>query len=50
MSLRIPAFLADHPMESLLAACLLLGLLFSSADGSNPAPVSRPLLTAQMAR
>lgn len=33
MSLKVPAFLSDHPFEGLVAAILLLGLLFISADG-----------------
>ena len=50
MSFRVPVFVADHPMESLLAACLLLGLLFISADGTSPMPVAHPLVTAQTGR
>jgi hypothetical protein len=34
VNLKIPAFLADHPFEGLVAAILLLGLLFISADSS----------------
>jgi hypothetical protein len=47
MSFRIPAFLAAHPWESLLAACLLLGLLFISADDGKSLPGSWPVLAAQ---
>jgi len=43
MSLKVPAFLAAHPVESMIAAGLLLGLLFISADGTKPMP-ARPLL------
>jgi len=51
VSLKVPLFLADHPLESLLAVCLLLGLLFLSADGNgNPLPGPRPLLTATAGR
>lgn len=38
MTFKVPAFLADHPWESLVAVALLLGLLFISADGTNPLP------------
>ena len=30
--MRIPAFLLEHPVESLLAGALLLALLFGRAD------------------
>lgn len=30
--MRIPAFLVDHPGEALLAAVLLLALVFGGAD------------------
>jgi len=30
--MRIPAFLADHPGEALVAAVLLAALIFGSAD------------------
>jgi hypothetical protein len=30
--MRIPAFLTEHPVETLLAGILLLALLFGSAD------------------
>jgi len=30
--MRIPAFIAEHPLESLIAGALLLALLFGSAD------------------
>jgi hypothetical protein len=33
MNLKVPAFLTEHPFEGLVAAILLLGLLFISADG-----------------
>jgi hypothetical protein len=35
MKLKLPVFVAQHPAESLVAAFLLLGLLFISADGSS---------------
>ena len=50
MNFKVPAFIVDHPMESLLDACLLLGLLFISADGGNPLPASRPFVTARAGR
>jgi len=43
MKLKVPAFVAEHPAESLMAACLLLGLLFISADGTSPLPAQKPL-------
>jgi hypothetical protein len=30
--MRIPAFITEHPVESLLAGVLLLAVLFGSAD------------------
>lgn len=36
MDLKPPAFLHEHPVESLLALALLFGLLFVAADGSQP--------------
>ncbi len=30
--MRIPAFLVEHPIETLLAGVLLLALVFGSAD------------------
>ena len=38
MTLKVPGFLHDHPVESLLAVALLLGLLFIAADGTPPQP------------
>jgi hypothetical protein len=35
----IPGRIYEHPIESLLAVMLLLGLLFASADNSGPQPV-----------
>jgi hypothetical protein len=43
MSLKVPAFLAAHPVESMIAVGLLLGLLFISADGTSPVP-AKPLI------
>ncbi len=37
-SVRLPRFLAEHPIEGLVAVGLLLGLLFISADGTRPEP------------
>jgi hypothetical protein len=45
-SLRVPARLMEHPVESLIASLLLLALLFvSSADprGEIPAPLSQTI-------
>mgnify|MGYP001557393299 FL=1 len=50
MSFKVPAFLIDHPLESLLAVFLLLGLLFISADGGGPLPGSQSVLAVQSAR
>ena len=46
MNLRLPAFLAQHPAESLIAVGLLLGLLFISADGNTPRPGASQALQA----
>jgi hypothetical protein len=46
MSLKAPAFLAAHPVESMIAVALLLGLLFISADGTSPLPGAKPVLVA----
>jgi hypothetical protein len=46
MTLKVPAFLVQHPTESLMAAALLLGLLFISADGTAPLPAAKPLQVA----
>lgn len=35
MAFKIPVFLRDNPLESLLAVGLLVGLLFISADGTQ---------------
>jgi hypothetical protein len=39
MTLKVPGFLQDHPVESLLAVALLFGLLFIAADGTPPEPL-----------
>jgi hypothetical protein len=44
--MKVPNFLAVHPAESVMAAFLLLGLLFISADGSNQMPSQTPLQVA----
>lgn len=46
MRVKVPVFVAQHPAESLLAAFLLLGLLFISADGTSPVPAQKPLQMA----
>ena len=44
--MRIPAFLVEHPVETLLAGVLLLALIFGGADrhaaevAKGPAPVT----------
>jgi len=48
MSMKVPAFLASHPVESMIAVGLLLGLLFISADGTSPLPAAKsPLQLSQ---
>ncbi len=39
--MRIPAFIIEHPLESLIAGLLLLALLFGSAD-RHAAEVAAP--------
>ena len=43
--MRIPAFIIEHPGESLLAGILLLALLFGSAD-RHAAEVAAPAQAA----
>jgi hypothetical protein len=45
----IPARLYEHPIESLLAVALLLGLLFASAD-NTPAQASHPIQISAAAK
>jgi hypothetical protein len=45
IGLKLPAFLAAHPVESMIAVGLLLGLLFISADGTAPLAAPKPVLT-----
>jgi hypothetical protein len=40
--MRIPAFIAEHPVEGLIAGVLLLALLFGSAD-RHAVEVSAPV-------
>jgi hypothetical protein len=46
--MRIPAFITEHPLESLIAGVLLLALLFGSAD-RHAAEVAAPSHDAQVA-
>ena len=46
--MRIPAFIIEHPGESLLAGILLLALLFGSAD-RHAAEVATPADSAKVA-
>lgn len=39
--MRLPAKIAEHPVESLIAAALLLALIFGSAD-QHAAEVAQP--------
>ena len=41
--MRIPAFILEHPLESLIAGILLLVLVFGSAD-RHAAEVAKPLV------
>jgi hypothetical protein len=36
-ALRVPSRLIEHPIEAVIACCLLLALLFVSADPSSRA-------------
>jgi hypothetical protein len=36
MTIKVPCFLMDHPLEGLFAVALLVGLLFSASDGVAP--------------
>ena len=40
--MRIPARIVEHPVESLIAGVLLLGLLFGSADHNSQKAPSTP--------
>ena len=49
--MRIPAFILEHPLESLIAGLLLLVLVFGSADRhaaevAKTVPASAPQLAA----
>lgn len=46
--MRVPAFILEHPLESLIAGVLLLALLFGSAD-RHAAEVAVPAHDAQVA-
>jgi hypothetical protein len=46
--MRIPAFLVDHPGEALIAAVLLLALVFGGAD-RHAAEVAGKAPTAKIA-
>ena len=48
MTIKVPGFLHDHPVESVIAVGLLLGLLFIAADGTPPqAPVGTQIATSE---
>jgi len=47
MIFKVPNFLADHPAESMMAAVLMLGLLFIAADGTPPAPVGTQIAASE---
>ncbi|HSS14172.1 MAG TPA: hypothetical protein VLL04_09780 [Rhizomicrobium sp.] len=46
--MRIPAFILEHPTETLIAGILLLVLVFGSAD-RHAAEVAKPPHGAQLA-
>ncbi len=46
MTFKLPNFLRDNPVESLLAAGLLIGLLFISADGTQAPSLTRTMTVA----
>lgn len=46
MTLKVPGFLQDHPVESLFAVALLFGLLFIAADGTPPQPPAETVAVA----
>ena len=46
MTLKVPGFLHEHPVESLFAVALLFGLLFIAADGTAPQPVAANVVVA----
>jgi hypothetical protein len=46
--MRIPAFILEHPTETLIAGILLLVLVFGSAD-RHAAEVAKPSHGAQLA-
>ena len=46
--MRIPAFIAEHPLEGLIAGVLLLALLFGSSD-RHAAEVAAPVHHAKVA-
>ncbi len=46
MTFKVPNFLRENPVESLLAAALLVGLLFITADGTQPTPAGSALVVA----
>jgi hypothetical protein len=51
--MRIPAFLVDHPGEALIAAVLLLALVFGGADrhaaeAAGKAPAAKIAISSRM--
>jgi len=46
MIFRVPNFLLERPIESLLAAALLVGLLFITADGTHHRPTDNTMIMA----
>jgi len=46
MTFRVPNFLRENPVESLLAAALLVGLLFITADGTQHLPADSAVIVA----
>ena len=49
MTMKLPGFLQDHPVESIFAVALLFGLLVIAADGTPPQPLNGAVNGAQIA-
>ena len=45
--MKLPGFLHDHPVESLLAVALLFGLLLIAADGTPPQPLGTLVVASE---
>jgi hypothetical protein len=47
MIIKVPSFLIEHPLESVLAVLLLFGLLFIAADGTPPQPLGTQVAVSE---